>query len=76
MLVSIPNVSFTTRTTNYQDIIYLLMQLLNTPHPKSTMISSVVTIKKGMKEKKWIKKKNVVGSVVKVKVGDIEENAR
>ena len=40
------------------------------------MISTVITIKKGMKEKKWTKKKIGVGSAVKSKVGEIEESTR
>ena len=42
----------------------------------STMISPVVTIEQGMMNKKWIKKKIWVGSVVKENVGDIKENTR
>ena len=40
------------------------------------MSSHVVTIKNGMKEKKRIRKKIGVGSALKSKVGDIEENTR
>ena len=40
------------------------------------MISHVVKIAEGMKEKKRIKTKIGVGSVVKSKVGDMEENTR
>ena len=40
------------------------------------MSSPVVKIKEGMKEKKRIKMKVRVGSVVNTKVGDIEDNKR
>ena len=42
------------------------------PHPKSTMSSPVVTIKEGMDMKKHTKTKIRVGSVVKAKVGELE----
>ena len=44
--------------------------------PKSTMISPVVTITKEMMDKKFIKMKIGVGSVVKAKVREIEDNTK
>ena len=44
--------------------------------PKSTTSSHVFTITKEIKDKKQIKKKIGLGSVVKTKVGDIEEKNR
>ena len=44
------------------------------PHPKSATSSPVVTIAVGMKEKKQIKPKIAVGSLVKEKFGEMEEN--
>ena len=46
------------------------------PHPNSNMISPVVTIAEGMKENKRTKTKIRVESVVKAKVGEMEENTR
>ena len=40
------------------------------------MILPVVTIKKGKKEKKWIKTKIGVGSIAKENVGYIEDDTR
>ena len=40
------------------------------------MSSPVVTIAEGVKEKKWIRTNIRVGSVVKAKVGEMEENTR
>ena len=45
-------------------------------HPKSTMISTVIIIEEGTKENNWIKTKSGLGSVVKAKVGEMEENTR
>ena len=53
-----------------------LLQLLNTPLPKSTMSSSVLNIVKGMKMKEQYKTKIGVGYVVKAKVGELEKITR
>ena len=45
-------------------------------HSNSTIISHVLTITEGMKEKNQNKTKIAVGSVVKAKVGDMEEDIR
>ena len=46
------------------------------PPPKSTIRSSVVTVKEGMEMKKQTKTKIRVGSVVKAKVGELENVTR
>ena len=46
------------------------------PPPKSTMISPVVTVKEGMEIKKQTKTKIGLGSVVKAKVGELENITR
>ena len=46
------------------------------PHPNYTMSSPVVTISEVMKEKKRIKTKIKVGSLVKSKVRKMGENTR
>ena len=46
------------------------------PPPKSTIISPVVTVKEGMEIKKQTKTKIRVGSVVKSKVGELENITR
>ena len=70
-----------TLKTNQQHAGYLLLQSLVThpphnPHPKSTMSSHVVKIAQEMMEKKRNKTNIGVGSVVKAKVGEAEENTR
>ena len=45
-------------------------------HPKSTMSSPVVSIAEAKKEKKRTKPKIWVGSLIKAKVGNMEENTR
>ena len=52
------------------------MWLGRLPHPNSTIISHVVTIKEGMNMKKQTKKKIGVGSVVKAKVGELANITR
>ena len=56
----------------------MLLKLLITspPPPKSTMRSPVVKITQEMMEKKRNKTNIGVGSVVKAKVGEMEENTR
>ena len=46
------------------------------PNPKYTMRSHVLTIADGVKVKKQNKTKNGAGSVLKAKVGDLEEKTR
>ena len=46
------------------------------PHPKPTTSSNVVTITQGTNEKKQVKTKIGVGSLVNTKVGKMEENTR
>ena len=68
-----------TQKTNLQHTGYLLLQLLIAsppPPPKSTMSSPGFKISQEMMEKKRIKKQIGVGSVVKAKVGEMEENTR
>ena len=60
---------------NQQYTRYSLPQFL-TPPPKSTMSSPVVTLAKDMMEKKRIKKKIGVVSILKAKVGEMGDITR
>ena len=55
---------------------FLLLQSLNPPHPNSAMSSPVLTIVEGVKMKKQNKTKIGVGSVVKARVGELENITR
>ena len=61
-------------TKNQHHTCYSIMESL--PPPQSNIISTVVTITKVMNEKKRIKTKVRVGSFLKSKVGEREDNTR
>ena len=69
-------IAFHTKKNQHHTGYLLLKSLIAPPPPKWTMSSHVVKIAQEMMEKKRIKTNIEVGSVVLVKVGDMEENIR